>query len=125
MNIEELQPSVRLYNCLKRANINTVEELCNLDDDDFVRYGIGQKYIDEIHELLKDEICTKSPSVSQFRRMAIQMDYVQVIRCKDCKHWNDGHGIGWCELNSKILPSGDWTMWDENDFCSCGERESE
>ena len=29
MNIDELELSVRSYNCLKRAGINTVEELCN------------------------------------------------------------------------------------------------
>ena len=31
MNIDELELSVRSYNCLKRAGINTVEELCKPD----------------------------------------------------------------------------------------------
>ena len=34
MNIDELELSVRSYNCLKRAGINTVEELCNKTSDD-------------------------------------------------------------------------------------------
>ena len=34
MNIDELELSVRSYNCLKRAGINTVEELCNKTADD-------------------------------------------------------------------------------------------
>ena len=36
MNIDELELSVRSYNCLKRACINTVEELCNKTSDDLV-----------------------------------------------------------------------------------------
>ena len=34
MNIDELELSVRSYNCLKRAGINTVEELCNRTSED-------------------------------------------------------------------------------------------
>ena len=34
MNIDELELSVRSYNCLKRAGINTVEELCNRTPED-------------------------------------------------------------------------------------------
>ena len=34
MSIDELELSVRSYNCLKRAGINTVEELCNKTSDD-------------------------------------------------------------------------------------------
>lgn len=53
----------------------------------------------------------------------------ELIRCRDCKYYNnDGlelKDIGWCELNSKIYPSGEWDMWDEDDFCSRGERKDE
>ena len=37
MNIDELELSVRSYNCLKRAGINTVEELCNRTSDDMMK----------------------------------------------------------------------------------------
>lgn len=40
MNIDELELSVRSYNCLKRAGINTVEELCNRTPG---RYDESQK----------------------------------------------------------------------------------
>ena len=36
MNIDELELSVRSYNCLKRAGINTVEELCNRTSEDMM-----------------------------------------------------------------------------------------
>ena len=38
MTIEELDLSVRSYNCLKRAGINTVEELCNRTSEDMMRF---------------------------------------------------------------------------------------
>ena len=37
MNIDELELSVRSYNCLKRAGINTVEELTNRTPDDMMK----------------------------------------------------------------------------------------
>ena len=37
MNIDELELSVRSYNCLKRAGINTVEELCNKTPEDMMK----------------------------------------------------------------------------------------
>ena len=37
MSIDELELSVRSYNCLKRAGINTVEELCNKTSDDMMK----------------------------------------------------------------------------------------
>lgn len=44
MLIEELDPSVRLYNCLKRTGINTVEQLSQMTDDDLMKircFGAG------------------------------------------------------------------------------------
>ena len=46
-----------------------------------------------------------------------------LVRCKDCKHYDNSEGIGWCELNSKFYPYGfDWHSFSEDDFCSYGER---
>ena len=56
MNINELELSVRSYNCLKRANINTVEQLTNCTVEDMMRVrNLGKKSLDEVlgklHEL--------------------------------------------------------------------------
>lgn len=55
MNIDELELSVRSYNCLKRANINTVEELCSRTPDDMMRVrNLGKKSLEEVLSKLKD-----------------------------------------------------------------------
>ena len=55
MNIDELELSVRSYNCLKRAGINTVEELCNRTSDDMMKVrNLGRKSLDEVLAKLKE-----------------------------------------------------------------------
>lgn len=49
-------------------------------------------------------------------------DVVSVVRCKDCKHYDNGDDVGWCWLHSRILPGGDWESFDVDDYCSFGER---
>lgn len=51
--IEEMDLSVRSYNCLKRANINTVEDLINKTEDDMMKVrNLGRKSLEEvIHKL--------------------------------------------------------------------------
>ncbi|MBR1759254.1 MAG: DNA-directed RNA polymerase subunit alpha [Lachnospiraceae bacterium] len=49
MSIDELELSVRSYNCLKRAGINTVEELCNRTPEDMMKVrNLGRKSLDEV-----------------------------------------------------------------------------
>ena len=49
MTIEELELSVRSYNCLKRANINTVEELVDRTEDEMIKVrNLGKKSLDEV-----------------------------------------------------------------------------
>ena len=49
MNIDELELSVRSFNCLKRANINTVEELVSKTQDDMMKVrNLGRKSLDEV-----------------------------------------------------------------------------
>ncbi len=44
MSIDELELSVRSYNCLKRAGINTVEELTNRTSEDMMKVrNLGRK----------------------------------------------------------------------------------
>jgi DNA-directed RNA polymerase subunit alpha len=49
MNIDELELSVRSYNCLKRAGINTVEELTNRTPEDMMKVrNLGKKSLEEV-----------------------------------------------------------------------------
>ncbi len=54
IHIEELQLSVRAYNCLKRAQINTVADLLEYSEDDLLEIkNFGQKSAEEVIEALK------------------------------------------------------------------------
>ena len=49
MTIEELDLSVRSFNCLKRAGINTVEDLINKSEEDMMKVrNLGRKSLDEV-----------------------------------------------------------------------------
>ena len=53
--IDELELSVRSYNCLKRAGINTVEELCNKTSEDMMKVrNLGRKSLEEVLAKLKE-----------------------------------------------------------------------
>lgn len=55
MNIDELELSVRSYNCLKRAGINTVQELINKTPEDMMKVrNLGRKSLDEVLAKLKE-----------------------------------------------------------------------
>lgn len=55
MTIEELDLSVRSYNCLKRAGINTVKELTDRTEADMMKVrNLGQKSLEEIKLKLND-----------------------------------------------------------------------
>ena len=55
MTIEELDLSVRSYNCLKRAGINTVLELANKSEDDMMKVrNLGRKSLEEVRAKLDD-----------------------------------------------------------------------
>ena len=74
------------------------------------------------------EIIDKAPTIdidrptrSQFKRMAVQLGYEKVVRCKDCKYWqdnNDGYPHEECRWGRGETP-------DANDFCSYGERKTD
>ncbi len=54
MTIEELDLSVRSFNCLKRAGINTVEDLTNRSEEDMMKVrNLGRKSLDEVILKLK------------------------------------------------------------------------
>lgn len=55
MSIDELELSVRSYNCLKRAGINTVQELTNKTADDMMKVrNLGRKSLEEVLGKLKE-----------------------------------------------------------------------
>ena len=55
MNIDELELSVRSYNCLKRAGINTVAELTNKTPDEMMKVrNLGRKSLEEVLAKLKE-----------------------------------------------------------------------
>jgi len=55
MNIDELELSVRSYNCLKRAGINTVQELTNKTAEDMMKVrNLGRKSLEEVLAKLKE-----------------------------------------------------------------------
>ena len=55
MTIEELDFSVRSYNCLKRAGINTVQELAQKSLEDMMKVrNLGKKSLEEVEKKLKD-----------------------------------------------------------------------
>ena len=55
MNIDELELSVRSYNCLKRAGINTVEELTTRTSEDMMKVrNLGRKSLEEVLGKLKE-----------------------------------------------------------------------
>lgn len=55
MTIEELDLSVRSYNCLKRAGINTVQELTERSMEDMMKVrNLGKKSLEEVEKKLRD-----------------------------------------------------------------------
>lgn len=59
------------------------------------------------------------PTRSQFKRMAVQLGYEQIVHCKDCRHWTQGKNCTYCDFVSGLWDPG------ENDFCSCGRRKDD
>ncbi|GMQ57999.1 DNA-directed RNA polymerase subunit alpha [Vallitalea sediminicola] len=63
MSIDELELSVRSYNCLKRAGINTVEELTNRTSEDMMKVrNLGRKSLEEVLAKLKELELSLKPS---------------------------------------------------------------
>ena len=53
MTIEELDMSVRSFNCLKRAGIDTVEDLTNKTEEDMIKVrNLGKKSLEEVIQKL-------------------------------------------------------------------------
>ena len=63
MSVEELDLSVRSYNCLKRAGINTVEELINRTEEEMMKVrNLGKKSLEEVLNKLAELGLSLKPS---------------------------------------------------------------
>ncbi len=63
MSIDDLELSVRSHNCLKRAGINTVEELTNRTSEDMMKVrNLGRKSLEEVLAKLKELNLELNPS---------------------------------------------------------------
>jgi len=63
MTIEELDLSVRSYNCLKRAGINTVEDLASKTEEDMMKVrNLGRKSLEEVLNKMTDMGLALTPS---------------------------------------------------------------
>ncbi len=83
---------------------------------------------------VEDDISETVSNCARIARKLVErataVDAVEVVQCKDCKHWHKE--TGWCNHHSHFIkPDGefchpwespDWKMFDEDDFCSYGER---
>ena len=58
--------------------------------------------------------------IRQFIHIAPAVDAVEVVRCKDCKHWLEDDDIGYCDN-----PDGLDNYDKPDDFCSYGERRTD
>jgi DNA-directed RNA polymerase subunit alpha len=55
-SIEDLNLSVRAYNCLKSANINTIGELVSRDESDLLKFrNFGRKSLTELQEVIEEK----------------------------------------------------------------------
>ena len=55
LRIDELEISVRSYNCLKRAQIDTVEQLCAKTAEEMMKVrNLGRKSLEEVTQKLHD-----------------------------------------------------------------------
>lgn len=73
---------------------------------------------DVFRKLVAGEPTVDRPARSQFKRMAVQLGYEPVVRCKDCKHLMFSDCYGECGAARMGIVSPD-------DFCSRGERKND
>ncbi len=66
-SIEDLNLSVRAYNCLKSANINTIGELVSRDEQDLLKFrNFGKKSLSELVEVIEEKNLEFGMDVSKY-----------------------------------------------------------
>lgn len=77
MTIEELDMSVRSFNCLKRAGINTVDDLINKSDEEMMKVrNLGKKSFDEVREKLAS-LDIPFRKLSDYAQITYELNYNQ------------------------------------------------
>ena len=77
----------------------------------------------EIYRQLENAGLMVTAGKKSAAELMVSHDVVPVVRCKECKHYDNSEGIFWCHLNSKFYPGGmDWHSFPEDGYCSYGER---
>lgn len=74
------------------------------------------KFIDTLEEVLLERGFPLD-IVQSVLETVQTIDAVEVVRCKDCKHWVECNDVGYCDN-----PDGLDNYAKPNDFCSYGER---
>lgn len=79
--IEELDFSVRTYNCLKRARIDTVEQLQRLDDEQLMRIrNLGRWCVAEIRQKVK-QLTASAPVTGTGKRLTFEGNFCDIAMC--------------------------------------------
>ena len=91
--------------------------------NEFCRDNCERQYDGTCHN------CRMTDTIADFPAAEV----VEVIRCRECEHYHAG--TGWCDQLSYFqTPNGEpcspaesmeWKMFQENDFCSMGQRKIE
>lgn len=92
MLIEELDPSTRLFYCLKRAGIHTAEQLSRMSDDDLLKIrGFGRACLAEVRNKIS------APRMTNADRIRVMTDeelarVIYSVPCCDhhCEHSGEG-----------------------------------
>ena len=64
MTIEDLDLSVRSFNCLKRAGINTVRDLVAMTEEELIKVrNLGRKSLEEVKQKLSDSELSLKPGI--------------------------------------------------------------
>ena len=82
------------------------------------------KYID-VEELKKELICNKNfyPTIIKNALEKISpADVVEVVRCKDCVHYDAEYEICVYHTTFRMKVLGFDVVMKKNDYCNCGER---
>lgn len=88
MKIDELNLSVRTYNCLRRAKIDTVEQLTRMTDDDLLKLrNFGIKCLAEVREKIAQPKKTNADRIRAMSDDELAAAIYQLINYADPASW--------------------------------------
>ncbi len=85
MKIDELELSVRTYNCLKHARIDTVEQLSQMSDDDLLRIrNFGLRCLAEVREKIAQPRKTIADRIRSMNDDELRNFLCGLMNCSGC-----------------------------------------